>query len=290
MAPKSPVVSIPAAPPLISLLSSAQVINEPDSRWEAGIAFEPESCGLGNTGVIDPCVSGQKTLELGNGAVVETEVFGIYAGDSCSSFGSAARDFQGRARRKLASCESRLIEQEVWSGAQAQASSWSNRYLNDGNSDLVGEGLDPIDALACLEQNLAACLCGRGMIHATISTVNLWYAENLLIRITENGRTQLQTAMGTIVVPGSGYDGSGPAVTPGEADGPAAVDGAVWAYATSMVAIRQSPIVVVPESQAEALNRRINTLEYRAERLVAVAWDCCQLAVSINQSACVMGS
>lgn len=290
MAPKESVTAIPVSPPLISLLTSAEVINEPATRWEAGITYEPESCGTDSTGTVDPCASAQKTIELGPGDNISVDVFGIYAGDSCSTFGSAARDFQGRAKRKLAACESRLIEAEIWSGAQTQSASWSNRYLNDGNSTTVAEGLGVVDAFACLEQALMQCLCGRGMIHATISTVNYWINERLISKEIVNGRAQLQSALGTIVVPGAGYDGSGPASAPGEGDGPAAEDGAVWAYATSMIGIRLSPTVVLPDNQAAALNRRTNVLEYRAERLVAAGWDCCQLAVSIDQSACIIGS
>lgn len=286
MPPKAPVSALPATPPRTSLLSSAVVVNERD-RWTAGFSYEPEACGEDATGAVDPCTVHSKALTPPtSGGSVDVEPFQIWAGDSCSALSHAARDFKARAQRKLAACESNLIENELWRGDIARASGWSNKYLAHQDSDVLSDApLTPINALACLEQALAQCNCGgRGMIHAMPQIVTLWTHEGMLRR---EGNLIL-TINDTIVVPGSGYDGSGPQ---GAVDGDPipATDGEIWAYATGMVHIRLDPPVVIPQTHDEALNRSTNTLAFRAERIVAATWDCCHFAVSINADLCDIG-
>ena len=290
MPPKDAVRSQPAAPPILSLLSSAEVVVETE-RWEGGFSHEPEVCGAGVTGSFDPCVVHTKEVATGTGSI-DVEPFGVFAGDSCSPYGLAARDFLGRARRKLASCESNLIESELWRGTLARAATpdWPNKYLAHLDSDVLTDSpTTPRRALACLEQALAECNCGsQGMIHAMPQIVTEWVAEGFLRRVTVDGREQLHTYLDTIVVPGSGYDGSGP---PGVVDGPptSAADGSIWAYATGMVHIRLAPVVVTPSSNEEALDRVTNLITYRAERLVAATFDCCHAAVELDIDLCGIG-
>lgn len=291
---KAPVAALPAAPPVVSLISSAEIVNESEARWEAGFSFEPETCGTGVIGSVDPCSSDTKAVAGSDGSV-DVEPIGLFAGDSCSSFGFGSRDWQARARRKLIACESNLIEDELWNGTLARANGWDNKFLASLDSDVVTDGAEtPLRALACLEQALAECNCGgQGMIHAMPQVVTHWVNLNLVRRHTSTieGRGQvsrLETELGTIVVPGSGYDGSGP---PGVVDGaptPAA-DGSIWAYATSRVHIRLGPIMVVPSDHTDALNRSTNLITYRAERLAATTWDCCHVAAEINLDLCGIG-
>ena len=290
MPPKQAVNAPPAVPPLLSLLSMADVIenNNPDLRWEAGFSYEPEACGgSDSTGVDDPCNVGEQTVVLGP-EFVDVEPFLIYAGDSCSTIGAATRDWKGRARRKLAACESNLIESELWRGTQARLAGWTNKWLAHPDADDLSPGVpvSALQALACLEQGLAECNCGsQGMIHATPQIVTLWAAQNLIIR---DGR-QLTTHLGTLVVPGSGYDGSGPAPT--ELDAPvAAANGSVWAYATDIVHVRLGSANVVPSTMDEAVDRLSNLATFRAERIVSATWDCCHLAIAIDADLCGIGS
>lgn len=289
MPPKEAVRALPASPPLISLLSSAEVITEPDSRWESGVSYEPEMCGNDRTGTMGVCnlTSQSKTVALGGGAV-DVESFIVWAGDSCSSFGFASRDWQGRARRKLAACESRLVERELWRGelSRGHAPDWPNKYLAHSDSDIVTTSqTTPLNALACLEQALAECNCGsQGMIHATPQLVTHWASQQLVRR----EGNKIFTTLGTVVVPGSGYDGSGPAASAG--GDPVAPAGSIWAYATGMVHIRLGPVVPMPNNLNEALNRATNTITYYAERIVEVSWDCCHMAAEIDLDSCDVGS
>lgn len=287
MPPKSPVRSLPAAPPLLSLLSSAEILREQDNRWEGGVAYEPEICGTDRTGAFAACDTSNMAAAPGSD-LLEVEPIVIWAGDSCSPFGFASRDWQGRARRKLQACESNLIESELWRGeiTRAQAG-WTNRYLADNAATIVtGAAVSPLLALACLEQSLATCNCGaQGMIHATPQIITHWVSERLVAR----EGSKLFTELGTIVVPGSGYDGSGPAVVPSGPPVPAA-DGSIWAYATSMVHVRLGPAVTLPSETAQAMDRVSNTITYWAQRIYVAGWDCCHFASEIDLTLCETGS
>lgn len=285
MPPKEPVAAVMAAPPLISLLTSAEIV--PDkSRWEGGFAYEPEACGEDNMGILDPCQANQtKTVTLGTG-YVEVEPFVIWTGDSCSSMGGGARDWKGRAQRKLDACQSNQIEEELWRGTLARERGWENKFLtrDDGihSSDVVALDASPTQALACLEQALAECNCGQqGMIHATPQIITEWIALRLVTR--EGNR--LLTYLGTVVVPGSGYDGSGPHPTTPVAPS----SGRIWAYATGMVQIRLGPVSIVPGTESEAMNRSTNTITVRAERIAAYSWDCCFFSARIDSDLCIIG-
>src|SRR3990167_9544791 len=153
MPPKQAVEARPATPPRINLLTSAVIVAERE-RWEAGFSYEPETCGGGEA--FDPCddaITKDETLGAGS---VDVEPFWVLAPDACSSFGFAARNAKQRAARRLAACESAVIETELWRGDVARASGWSNKFLTSLDSDVVTSvPADPVDALACLEQGLA---------------------------------------------------------------------------------------------------------------------------------------
>lgn len=286
MAIENGITAPPAAPPLVSLLTSAVVVTGAE-RWQGGFDYETETCGLDNTGTFDPCNTGSKTVVASNDTI-EVEPFGIWVGESCSSLGAVTRDWQGRVRRKLLACQSRLIESELLLGTQARAASpdWPNKYLTQYTSDtLSAAAVTPTDALACLEEYLSSCNCGaQGMIHASRQVVTHWANNGLVQREGD----KILSTVGTIIVPGSGYDGSGPATSVGGAP-QAAADGSIWAYATGMVHVYLDDILITPGSIAHALDRTTNLITYRAERLVAYSWDCCHGAVEIDLETCGIG-
>lgn len=118
-------------------------------------------------------------------------------------------------------------------------------------------------ALAALQEHLAEVGCGRrGMIHATRNAVTLWHRYGLVRR----EGPMLLDLYDNVVVPGAGYDGSGP-------DGEVATAETTWVYATGLLEVRRGPVTVVPGELAEALDRATNTVEWRAWRPVLVSWD-----------------
>jgi hypothetical protein len=267
------------------LLSSSIVVSE-NERWQGGFSHEPESCGTPNIGIYDPCESPTRTVDENSDGLQDVEPFIVWAGESCTSIGSLHREWKPRAERKLIACESNQIESELWRGDLSIARGWGNKRLASLDSDVLTDtATTPVRALSCLEQALAGCNCGgRGMIHAMPQIITLW-SENGLVRREGN---LLLTAMDTIVVPGSGYDGSGPPPSADAAPTPAA-DGSIWAYATGMVHIRLDTINVIPDSFDAALNRSTNKITFIAERLVSATWDCCHFAVELDVDLCGIG-
>ena len=93
------------------------------------------------------------------------------------------------------------------------------------------------------------------MPEATPSLLNARRVGNLLMSELDN-----------IIVPGSGYPGTGPGGTT-----PAATE--TWLYVTDLVNIRMDDPVVTPDNFAQALDwgqaDQPNTLRFRAQKLVA---------------------
>ena len=115
---------------------------------------------------------------------------------------------------------------------------------------------------------------GQGMIHCPVDVL-----PNLL-SIRRVGKNVLDS-VDNIVVPGVGYQGTGPSTDP-----PAA--GTAWMYATDMVATRiQKDTTIYPSTFEEALDRgqggNPNTITFRANRLGAAYFDgSVQVAVLVD--------
>ncbi len=260
-------------PPRTGLLASFTPVGDGE-RWQGGFSWEPDSCGT--TATVNPCDADTDLKAISaddNPGVATFDPFLVWAGYRCSTFGGLGPDREARARRMLAAGESRAIEAELWTGARATAESWSNNYLaNEDSVDVIGPGATSplLYGLAALEEALAACT-GRAVIHASVPTATLWYGANALRR----EGALLLTALDTIVVAGTGYDGSSPA---GVID---ATGATAWAYGTGIVDVRLGEVVVLGDETT--IDRRQNTWEVRAERLAAATFDpCCHVGVNVD--------
>lgn len=283
---REPVLAPPARPPVQGLIATLAVT--PDPTLRAGWSFQPEGCGGGGLVSID-CTGSVASRSTSNGPdVVTGDPVLVYGYDKCSSFGFAARDWQGRARRSLAATRSFQLAKELWSGAVASADSLGNRWLSGTASwsDTVTSGpTDVVTALAATESALGTCGAGRqGIIHVTTQALVKIAATGAIAR---SGSTWL-TANGHLVVADAGYDGSGP--------GGVAASSSQWIYGTSMMRIREGPVEVRPESMddarslAEALNHTTNTIVVWAQQAMALEWDwCCHLAAEISLPVALVG-
>lgn len=261
-----PVAAPPAAPPRISLLASAQVITSESGPWTDGYTFVPE--GSQGGGVIAPC-DGQYGEPEELPAPVEAIPFYVWESAWCSALGRTPLNtydaLTARARRNLAAAESYHVAREFWRGDLATAESWDDQpVLARLASDVVTSGAaTPLAAMGCLEQALSqAQRGGRGMIHCTPQLLTYWQSLYLIRR---EGTLNL-TAMDTIVVADAGYDGSDPY-------GNIPTAGHQWAYATGLVQVRLDAVTVLPGSEAEAVDRRINKTVVWANRLASPSWD-----------------
>ena len=254
---------VPLAP-RVGLVKQAVIVPTDDDRWINGVQVWPYPAD--DVSSFDPCGTGSPAPFKGDGEAPETAEFAaqtLYLPITCTARSIHDQDtYVARATIAMEANESAEIEDQFWSGTAQPLSP----HLTDANATVLfgGAPTDVFNGLAELEGAIAAT--GRaGMIHAPWPLVSVWSSN---YQVYWNGST-LQTVLGTIVVAGAGYDGSGPA---GEAV-PSA--GQSWAFATGLVELRRSDLFVIPGTIAQAItmspNR--NDITYRAERYALATWD-----------------
>jgi hypothetical protein len=212
--------------------------------------------------------------------------FTVFAEVDCSAVGfwERAADIVGSA---LTQSEQLQVERAFWTGLAggqpvvfphiAEDETIVDEFgvtLQTAATIVSGDStpLDIVSALGRLEQALAECYDGVGIIHAPRNLIAPM-ADAFLIR--QEG-SRYRTAGGNIVVFGAGYTGSSPAGT--------TIPGQTWMYATGMMFIYRSPAQVLPIQggpNQSSFNRTENTVHAIAERTYVLGWDCCHLAVNV---------
>lgn len=281
-----------AAPPLVSLLSTAVDVTAildgmgqgRAGSWVNGITFEPEVGALNLAAdypyywTCPPAVvanpsrawsenspGGIKNIPDAPSTVLYTPYVAHTADPCISTFGMFARDGHARARRLLEANLSRILENELWTGARSLVAGWANNYLLNSPSTPNGNTATGfINALADLEQAYFAIDNRPGFIHVQPRIVALWRAFDL-ITPSASGR-QLVTALGNYVIPGTGYPGSGTGLVAG-------THAASWAYMTGPIAVARTEVFDQTNIEAEMVNRTTNERDVRAEAYVAAFWD-----------------
>lgn len=287
----APIDAIPAQPQRHGLQQSIpQVLNGPD-KWELGMsAPPPENCVQVSTWDPDcaawpldgggDVVKPEKDSDLQSRAGHDLQPFVIYTQFECDAQQLRTIDFKGRCTRQLEAASGKGLEYELWTGAQS--GSTGNPYLMSDNATVIGGGaaFGARQAWTLLAQSLANCGGGGvGVIHATTFIVEEWlYASGGSAIREENGRL-VSVGRGDTVVSGAGYTGEGP---DGEtAPGPHQA----WAYATGPMRFWMGDPILSADTVAEAMDRKRNNVEYRAERFAVVDFDtCCHFAILIDPS------
>jgi len=243
------------------------------TRWPTGFYIEPDPCGGGTA--IDPCgnVGGtDESLPEPIGPIVPVVV---EASVTCSTFSSSHDQMEAQAYRKLASVRSFQLEREFWSGTAAIAASHTdNQWLTKAGAAHGIENNAPVGyvtALAELEQAIAdESSWAVGFIHAMPRTVALWSQNGM---VTERRPGVFQTLLGTFVVAGRGYPGTGP----GEAAshlGPLGGQYA-YAYATSQVFVYLGSTWTAFDDPVLSVDASVNNRLGRAYQAVSANWDGC---------------
>jgi hypothetical protein len=280
-----------SAPPTHSLVASADEVVD-SSRWIAGLAFDSMGC-VEHGGTHFFCPPGTEEgfpvaegkTDFPDSWVVEYSPYVAYAGDRCSPATFRSRDFVGRARAAYEISESAIMAKELWEGNVAQEAGLPNAYLANGDADVIAGVFSPALGLAALQRTLGEALPGRGMIHAPRDIASLWH---LLGMIRREGRL-LVDAFDNIIVADTGYSGMG-------ASEQERTDTTAFVYATDPVQIRRDPQVTIlpsPDDYAAAMDRDVNLVEWRAERIVAAYWKgCAHIAIEIDlcETDCVSSS
>jgi hypothetical protein len=266
----------PLAPPALSLVRAASTpADATGGRWaSSGITYTPEA--QAEAGIDDACAPAGGTYTHVAPVTVEWIPYSVTAYDECSALSAGARDYAGRARRAVENATPKAVELEFWGGAFATAASLPNRYL----AKAAGAGgptvLNPTPgtavsfkrAVRLLEQHIADTGFGTpGMIHCRPEAI-----DDQAVTLVREGNL-LRTLLGTIVVPGAGYPGTGPAGDTND-DPPA---GKTWIYATGLVQYRQTD-VEIPGWTAntmlrDVIDRADNTVTVYGWRTALASWD-----------------
>jgi len=267
------------------LWDSIQTPSPDGAHWQNGVTWV-ERCPAGDT-TYDECLS-----VTGTGAppappaktpnVEQTSrgalPFTVIAEFQCTPVGLG--DAQNIARDALTRVEQQQVETAFWTGSAAGQPVVfphlaADTEVLDGDVVLqpaatpVVTGSDVAVALGTLEQELADCYKGQGLIHVPPTALPTLAAWNL---VTErDGR--LHTAAGNLVVAGGGYTGTGP-------DGTAPAAGTAWVYATGAAWGYRSEVFLT--QVRDSLDRSTNTLRMQAERNYLLGFECCLLAAHIT--------
>jgi hypothetical protein len=140
-----------------------------------------------------------------------------------------------------------------------------------------GGSLDVVEALGRLEQALGACVHGKGIIHVPTELVAHLKTNHLL----EEEDGVLYTPNGNKVAASPGYSGASPA-------GVVQV-GVSWMYGTGPVFLYKSAPRFIG-TEAESLNRSVDTLARLYERTYVIGFDCCLFAVPVSTGGVVTGA
>lgn len=266
------------------LWDSIQTPSPDGVHWQQGVTWD-DRCPTGDS-TYDECLA-----VTGTGAPPEPPAktanveqtsrgatpFTVYARFDCSPVGLG--DAQTVAQDALARVEQTQVEAAFWTGvAGGQAVTFphlaADAEVVDGDVVLqpvaspVVTGADVAHALGALEQELADCYSGQGLIHVPRSALATLAAWNLV----EERDGALFTLGGNRIVAGGGYPGTGP-------DGAAPADGTTWIYATGAAWGHRSDVYF--SQVRDSLNRSSNTLQMLAERTYLIGFECCLLAAHI---------
>jgi hypothetical protein len=278
-------VQPPSFTPLpYGLLSVIQTPTD-DAHWQNGITYQARCAITMGATTYDECIS-----VTGTGSTLEPPTksethelvlrgampFTAYADFECSTVGSLAES-QQIAEQALAQSDSWQVERAFWTGeAAGQDVVYPHLAATaavtgiGGSSDVAlmqtvpvtGGPFDVAEALGFLEQQLADCYNGIGVIHIPVEALPTFDAWGL---VKPQG-PRLKTLNGNWVAVGAGYPGTSPA----GAD-PAA--GTTWIYATGAVFGYSGDVRVT--DQTSSINRSENTVTRIAERTHVLGWDCC---------------
>ena len=241
-----------------------------------GVQYIPDTCqdDIYLYDMTCPPVSGSKTFNTVEDAVTANP-FAVITTYTCGSLGFTFAEVEQRVRNRMSLREQRAVERRIWSG-QALGGLGGIPGLFQSATSLGAAGC-PVEAMELLEQALADNGVVGGIIH-TRPAMSPHLVNNH--QIVEQGRLR-RTSVGTPVVFGQGYDGTGPA-------GQAVTTTTEYMYASGRILIWQDSEVAVPPI-GQTMNRGTNQMFATAERVYAVAIECGVWAVQVTRTCTTAG-
>jgi hypothetical protein len=251
------------------LSPATTVYNERESFWTSGITYENQDAGLviANGSIFGANPTETVTVVDNTDSPEHFKTyypFDVKASVKVSTMGTNPAEIEASAKKALGIVMQKAIEIEFWNGdiAKLLDSDNDNRYLASTQSidvtPTAGTAVKVRYGLALLEEALGnAPLGAAGVIHAP-------RVVGSALNLDKDGK-KLVTPLGNSVVSGVGYSKKGP-------NGADAGAGKAWMYATGPVSVRIGPTIVTPEKLNQALNIRINEIQYFVDGSAAVTW------------------
>lgn len=240
-----------------------------DAHWQNGIEWETLGCAP-VSGIGDPsCDPEEPTTGLpkqfqDSGDLGEASPFTVYGSYKCNPVGHTIEYAQDRATEHLLAREEARVEQAIWTG------DLDNQGFAEGAVNAGSAAVSVRRAIAQLEGWIGRNYGSLGVIHMTREAAFIAAAGDELT--LKNGK--LYTSLGTPVVAGAGYPGTGPT-------GQSPAGGQTYMYATPALVGYRSEVFPGSTPPSAGLDRSKNDLYAVAERTYVVGWDPCGTAYAI---------
>lgn len=275
LAPAQLVQGPPRTPLQFGLFSHVAPRTGDDGRWQiSGVEWETLTCAPAGGRGMDYCdpddvVGLPKTLTRQDTPEGAATPFTVYGWHNCSPIGTSYERGLQLAEQHLIAREEARVERAIWTGDLGNTPS-----LRDATKVYdVANGVSVVEGVAFLESWSANQYGSQGVIHMTRGFATQALAKGV---VKANG-PRLFTVLGTPVVAGAGYDGSGPT---GEAD-PATLHS--WAYITPAIFGQRGEILPSSGRPYDLLDRGTNDLHSIAERTHLIGWEDCGVgAILLN--------
>jgi len=278
------------------------------SHWQNGITWI-DRCPTGDT-LYEECIAvtgsgGSPTAQAAmTNNIVQTNrgatPFACYVEFDCSPVGlTDAQDIADLALSKVSGYQ---LEKAFWTGVAGKTKTGNVAQTtvfphlaaissladpNDSsivlqpatNTSVTGSSTtDIVDGLGQLENALAGCYHGQGVIHVPYTALPTLVAWDL---VEDDGNGGLYTeSAGNRVVAGHGYPGTAPW-------GAAPAAGSTWMYATGAIFGYQAPVNI--GTLTELFDRSENTHHMMAEQVYVLGFECCLFATQVALGVVVSG-
>lgn len=247
-------------------LFSVLPLAESEGHWQSGGAeWETLNCAPAH-GVGDPCktAEGETTPGLpkefdGGVEVSEAEPFTVAGTFVCTPVGFTPQRANEIAQQHLLTREEARAEQAVWTGDLGNTPA-----LATSETTILGTGpLSLTEGIGVLEKWIGDAYGSLGVIHVD-RLLGTALIEKGVVRVNGNRAT---TVLGTPVVIGTGYPGTGPNGEAGR-----------WAYVTPAMIGYRSSVFSGSSRPGDIFDRASNDLYGIAERTYLIGWDDCGVA------------
>jgi hypothetical protein len=245
----------------------------------SGIEWEDFICGPQVEAFIDQCppATGYGKPEDDFNLFCHSDPFVVVGSYHCSPVGRPAGEAFDIARQRLLTWESYRVENVLWTGITQDGEGVNPSFATgNGTCEIEAEDLssagavDPVSAIALLEAELGNRISCGGTIHVPYGLMAYLFKHNLVV---QEGN-ELYSPTGAKIIAGHGYPGSGP-------DNAAAAAGTTWVFATGPMIISRSNVMMVPDNVNESVDRLINNVTVRAERMYSIGFSCALLGVRV---------